>query len=117
MKARRNRFAWCQHVALGISSEKKCSEKFETKRSWFANVKIIVEISVFPLLPDFLVIDVVFVVTQGVERIDAPSLRNLRTGRVLEEGMVLTIEPGIYFIDHVSISLDHQGEATSFNSR
>ena len=39
---------------------------------------------------------------QGVERVDEPSVRNLRTARNLEEGMVLTIEPGIYFIDHVS---------------
>ena len=39
---------------------------------------------------------------QGVERVDEPSVRNLRTARNLEEGMVLTIEPGIYFINHVS---------------
>ncbi len=44
---------------------------------------------------------------QGVARVDEPSVRNLRTARNLEEGMVLTIEPGIYFIDHVSqISLE-----------
>ncbi|XP_023243854.1 xaa-Pro dipeptidase-like [Centruroides sculpturatus] len=35
----------------------------------------------------------------GPERVNAPGLRNLRTARLLEEGMVLTIEPGIYFID------------------
>lgn len=38
---------------------------------------------------------------QGVERIDEPGLRSLRTARHLLAGMVLTIEPGIYFIDHV----------------
>ncbi|KAJ7421528.1 hypothetical protein WISP_42039 [Willisornis vidua] len=38
---------------------------------------------------------------EGVERIDAPGLRSLRTARTLEQGMVLTIEPGIYFIDHL----------------
>ena len=40
--------------------------------------------------------------SQGVERIDKPGLRCLRTARVLQEGMCITIEPGCYFIDHVS---------------
>ncbi len=35
---------------------------------------------------------------KGVTRIDRPGLRYLRTRRVLEPGMVVTIEPGIYCI-------------------
>jgi len=38
---------------------------------------------------------------EGVERIEEPGLRSLRTTRDLLQGMVLTIEPGIYFIDHL----------------
>lgn len=39
---------------------------------------------------------------EGVERSQKGGLRSLRTGRVLQKGMVITIEPGIYFIDYVS---------------
>src|SRR4051794_23164419 len=35
----------------------------------------------------------------GTERISAPGLRSLRTVRTLEEGMVITVEPGCYFIE------------------
>lgn len=40
-------------------------------------------------------------VLQGVERIDEPGLRSLRMGRPVQERMVLTVEPGIYFINHL----------------
>lgn len=33
------------------------------------------------------------------DRNPLPGLRNVRTARVLEENMVITVEPGIYFID------------------
>jgi Xaa-Pro dipeptidase len=35
----------------------------------------------------------------GVERIDEPGIRYLRMRRKLEEGMVVTVEPGIYFVN------------------
>uniref|UniRef100_A0A672ZIV2 Xaa-Pro dipeptidase n=1 Tax=Sphaeramia orbicularis TaxID=375764 RepID=A0A672ZIV2_9TELE len=38
---------------------------------------------------------------EGVERINEPGLRSLRMGRLVQERMVLTVEPGIYFINHL----------------
>ncbi|KAM9366528.1 xaa-Pro dipeptidase-like [Symphorus nematophorus] len=38
---------------------------------------------------------------EGVNRIDEPGLRNLLMGRLVQERMVLTVEPGIYFINHL----------------
>lgn len=36
---------------------------------------------------------------KGVERVDAPGIRNLRTRRMMLPGMALTVEPGLYFVD------------------
>jgi Xaa-Pro dipeptidase len=38
---------------------------------------------------------------EGTARIDEPGIRSLRCGRKLEVGMVITVEPGVYFIDAV----------------
>merc|ERR1719387_3164462 len=38
----------------------------------------------------------------GASRRDDPSIKeNLRLGRELQEGMVITVEPGFYFVDYL----------------
>lgn len=37
--------------------------------------------------------------SDGTERVQKPSIRSLRMGRKLKEGMCLTVEPGVYFIE------------------
>ena len=49
-------------------------------------------------------------------RIGAAGISKLRTARFLEEGMVLTVEPGLYFIDHtLTKALADERQAKFFN--
>ena len=48
-----------------------------------------------------------FFLRAGVERPEGAGISKLRTARVLEEGMVLTNEPGCYFIDWLLDSGTH----------
>uniref|UniRef100_A0A7S0C9N3 Peptidase M24 domain-containing protein n=1 Tax=Proboscia inermis TaxID=420281 RepID=A0A7S0C9N3_9STRA len=49
-------------------------------------------------------------------RSERPGLNKLRTARVLEEGMVLTVEPGCYFIDALlDIALANPKQRVFFN--
>ena len=41
---------------------------------------------------------------EGHERSKHSGLKSLRTVRKMEKGMVITVEPGVYFIDYVIIS-------------
>ncbi len=38
---------------------------------------------------------------KGVERIQEPGIRYLRMRRTLLPGMVVTVEPGVYFVDEI----------------
>jgi len=53
---------------------------------------------------------------KNVIRSDEPGLDRLRTGRVLEEGMVITVEPGAYFIEtQLKKALANNNQAIFFN--
>eukprot|EP01134_Creolimax_fragrantissima_P006068 CFRG6068T1 len=51
------------------------------------------------------------------KRSSEPGLRNLRCGRRLEAGMVLTVEPGCYFVDAVLDPLLEDPETARFFNR
>lgn len=52
----------------------------------------------------------------GRERVDEPGTRNLRCNRVLQKGMVLSNEPGVYFIEALlRPALDDPLKAAFFN--
>ncbi|MEX0944582.1 MAG: aminopeptidase P family protein [Balneolaceae bacterium] len=51
---------------------------------------------------------------KGVDRIDRPGIRFLRVRRELEAGMVVTIEPGIYFIPALLKPAINSGEYARF---
>jgi len=53
---------------------------------------------------------------KGVERIDRPGIRFLRARRELQTGMVITAEPGIYFIPALlKPALDHEKKSQFLN--
>lgn len=39
--------------------------------------------------------------TEGPARSTQPGLKSLRTRRILKENMIITNEPGLYFIEHI----------------
>lgn len=51
---------------------------------------------------------------KGLERPKEPGLRSLRTVRVLQEGMFVTVEPGCYFIDATLIPAMLNPDTSSF---
>ncbi|KAF3439572.1 hypothetical protein FNV43_RR17850 [Rhamnella rubrinervis] len=54
---------------------------------------------------------------KGKERPKEPGLRSLRTARELEEGMVITVEPGCYFIDALLVPAMESSKTGGFFNR
>ncbi|CAK9155468.1 unnamed protein product [Ilex paraguariensis] len=53
----------------------------------------------------------------GAERPTEPGLRSLRTSRELLEGMVITVEPGCYFIDALLVPAMESSKTSKFFDR
>ncbi|EOY30523.1 Metallopeptidase M24 family protein isoform 7, partial [Theobroma cacao] len=51
---------------------------------------------------------------KGVERPKEPGLKSLRTARQLQEGMVITVEPGCYFIDALLVPAMENANTSKF---
>ncbi|KAL5052740.1 hypothetical protein RYX36_033422 [Vicia faba] len=51
---------------------------------------------------------------EGLERRKEPGLKALRTGRKLQEGMVITVEPGCYFIEALLLPAMNNPETSKF---
>jgi len=51
---------------------------------------------------------------KGVERINEPGIKSLRSGRKLEAGMVITVEPGVYFIESLLLPAFEHPEQKKF---
>ncbi|XP_024017135.1 xaa-Pro dipeptidase [Morus notabilis] len=52
--------------------------------------------------------------SKGLERPKEPGLKSLRTIRELQEGMVITVEPGCYFIDALWVSAMEKSNIARF---
>lgn len=53
---------------------------------------------------------------KGMERSKEPGLKSLRTVRELQEGMVITVEPGCYFIDALLVlAMENENTSKFFN--